>query len=435
MSMRFLRWSELGAAERRRALSRPQPPTGDIGEAVAAIIREVREDGDEALLRLTERFDGCRPQRLAVDESEMEAASERCDPAVMGAIRDAAGRIRAFHSADIPRGGAVLTAPGMRCEFRYQAIDPVGLYVPGGSAPLVSTILMLGVPASLAGCRDIVLCSPPGSDGEIAPEMLAAARFCGISKVIRSGGAQAIAAMAFGTESIPRCNKLFGPGNAWVTEAKKQVSMDPAGAAVDMPAGPSELVVIADGSADAEAVAWDLLSQAEHGPDSQVILLTDDETLATEVANRLGRLAATLPRSGILGVSLAAGRIVLTDNLDQAVRISNRYAPEHLIINAREAHRLAEDVRHAGSVFIGPWTPESLGDYCSGTNHVLPTHGWARACGALSVADFMRRSTFQEASFEALSRIGPTAETLARFEGLDAHRQAVRYRLETGGAA
>jgi histidinol dehydrogenase len=275
--------------------------------------------------------------------------------------------------------------------------------------------------------------SPPGRNGEIAAEILAAAQLCGVLRVFCAGGAQAIAAMAYGTESVPRCSKIFGPGNAWVTEAKQQVSLDPRGAAIDLPAGPSEVLVIADHSANAEFIAWDLMSQAEHGPDSQVILLTDSAGLAAAVIDRLKVLAPTTSRAAILKQSLAESRIILVDSLAEALALSNTYAPEHLIINTENAPELAQQVENAGSVFIGPWTPESLGDYCSGTNHVLPTYGWARSHGALGVGDYMRRMTFQQASRSALERVGPTAEKLAAVEGLDAHGMAVRALLAHQG--
>jgi histidinol dehydrogenase len=352
---------------------------------------------------------------------------------LLHAIRDASARIESFHRSDMPRDSRMETAPGLSCEVRYQALNPVGLYIPGGSAPLLSTVLMLAIPARLAGCGEIVMCSPPGKDGRIGDAVLAAAELCGVTRVFCAGGAQAIAAMAYGTESMPRCAKIFGPGNAWVTEAKQQVSQDPDGAAIDLPAGPSEVLVIADAGADPQHVAWDLLSQAEHGPDSQVLLLTDSAELAAAVIAQLERLAPQSPRAAILERSLAASRVILVDNLDSAVELSNEYAPEHLILNAADAEELAGRVRNAGSVFVGRWTPESLGDYCSGTNHVLPTYGWARSHGALGTGDFMRRMTFQQANRDGLARVGPTAETLAATEGLDAHRMAVRARLAGNG--
>lgn len=430
MKIQCLNWGELGLEERRSSLQRPQNDNRELRQKVAEIIQRVRDGKDTALADLTREFDGHRPRQIAVPSTKVRQAESLCNSNLLRAIREAEQRIRKFHAAAVPRGMEVETAPGLRCELRYQAIAPVGLYVPGGSAALVSTVLMLGVPANLAGCNQVVLCTPPGSDGEVAPEILAAASLCGIQQVFQVGGAQAIAAMAYGTESIPHCAKIYGPGNAWVTEAKQQVSLDPSGAAIDLPAGPSEVLVIADDSADPTAVAWDLLSQAEHGPDSQVIFATDSAALASAVAQILPGLAEGLPRAAIVESSLRSARIFVTTDINEAVEIANQYAPEHLVINTREARRLAARARNAGSIFVGRWTPESLGDYCSGTNHVLPTYGWARACGSLSVADFMRRYTTQEASREALELVGPTAETLAAFEGLEAHRMAVRHRLD-----
>jgi histidinol dehydrogenase len=378
------------------------------------------------------RFDGVAPDPFVYGRDELQAAERGVSAGFVSALNDAAERISRFHQADRPLDGEVETAPGLTCRVQYQPLSPVGLYIPGGSAPLVSTVLMLALPARLAGCDEIVLCTPPGPDGRVVPEILAAASLCGVTAVFCVGGAQAVAAMAYGTASIPRCVKIFGPGNSWVTEAKQQVSMDPMGAAIDLPAGPSEVLVIADDSANPEFVAWDLLSQAEHGPDSQVILLTDSTRLAQEVAAFACRFAGESPRRDILAQSLGASRIICLDDLQQAIRLSNDYAPEHLILNTANADELATRVMNAGSVFVGPWTPESLGDYCSGTNHVLPTYGWARSHGALGTADFMRRMTFQRADRAALARVGPTAETLAAFEGLDAHRMAVTARLAAG---
>ena len=429
--LQTIRWSSLAADEQRQLLRRPVSDQPGLAEAVSDILAKVRAGGDAALQDLTLRFDGVSPPALEITSDEWQTASRRTDPELLAAIGDARGRIEAFHRSDMPRNGRLETAPGLVCEVRYQPLDPVGLYIPGGSAPLVSTVLMLAIPAKLAGCTEIVMCSPPGKNGRIADAVLATAQLCGVSRVFCAGGAQAVAAMAYGTESIPRCSKIFGPGNAWVTEAKQQVSQDPDGAAIDLPAGPSEVLVIADRSASPDHIAWDLLSQAEHGPDSQVVLLTDSDPLAAAVIARLIELAPQSPRSAILERSLAASRIILVEDLDTAVAISNTYAPEHLILNTADAARRAGQVRNAGSVFLGPWTPESLGDYCSGTNHVLPTYGWARSHGALGTGDFMRRMTFQQASREALGRVGPVAEKLAAAEGLEAHRMAVRSRLAT----
>lgn len=424
-------WAEQDATQRDKLLQRPVFDSTGLADSVAAIISRVRGGGDHALQELTARFDGAALESIEVSAAEIQAALERVDETLLEAIEDASQRIRMFHAADRPRDGRVETAPGLVCEVRYEALSPVGLYVPGGSAPLVSTVMMLAIPAALAGCEKVVMCSPPGKDGKIADEILAAARVCGVHRVFCAGGAQAVAAMAYGTESIPRCAKIFGPGNSWVTEAKQQVSQDPAGAAIDMPAGPSEVLVIADRDANPEFVAWDMMSQAEHGPDSQAILVTDDEDLASAVIARLQELGPRSPRAEILEQSLAASRIIRVADLDAAVALSNEYAPEHLILNTRNADELSARVRNAGSVFIGAWTPESLGDYCSGTNHVLPTYGWARSHGALGTGDFMRRMTLQQASREALAMVGPNAEKLAAVEGLEAHRMAVKARLQS----
>jgi histidinol dehydrogenase len=429
-----VRWTGLDKQSRRQILRRPVARQRDLKDSVAGIVHQVRSDGNAALRELTIRLDGVEPLQFEIAASDLEWAAQRIKPALTAALKDAASRIEAFHSADIPGDSKVETAPGLSCEARYQALSPVGLYIPGGSAPLVSTVLMLAIPARLAGCREIIMCTPPGKDGRIADEVLAAAYLCGVQRVFCAGGAQAIAAMAYGAGSVPRCRKIFGPGNAWVTEAKQQVSQDAEGAAIDMPAGPSEVLVIADESASPEFIAWDLMSQAEHGPDSQVILLTDSETLAGAVIERLKALAPGTARATILEQSLAEARIIVLDDLEDAMVLSNDYAPEHLIINTVNATELSNRVENAGSVFIGPWTPESLGDYCSGTNHVLPTYGWARSYGALGVSDYMRRMTFQSASRSALERVGPTAEALAAVEGLEAHRMAVRTRLEKEGA-
>jgi histidinol dehydrogenase len=427
-ALKIIPWSGLEPSERERLLARPLENKADLAARVSVIIDRVRNGGDAALAELTRELDRCEPRHFATGSDRLRAATKRVDSALLGALQDASQRIRQFHEADMPTDSRVETAPGLICEVRYQPLSPVGLYIPGGSAPLVSTALMLAVPAALAGCKEVVMCSPPGADGEVADEILAAAALCGVERVFAMGGAQAVAAMAYGTETVPKCVKIFGPGNAWVTEAKQQVSRDPDGAAIDMPAGPSEVLVIGDEAANPEFIAWDLLSQAEHGPDSQVILLSDSRALAEAVIGRIRDLAPRSPRADILRRSLSACRIVLVDSLDEAVTISNRYAPEHLIINAANSAALAERVRNAGSVFVGAWTPESLGDYCSGTNHVLPTYGWARAHGALGMGDFMRRMTFQTASREALEHVGPTAEILAGFEGLEAHRMAVACR-------
>jgi histidinol dehydrogenase len=433
MIPQLMQWAALNEEARSAALKRPSMNVPGMDESVSDIIKQVREGGDGAILSLTEKFDGCRPETSKVSQSDLEMALTQAESRLVDAIKDASQRIRLFHQADIPDEISVETAPGLTCTASYRALGRVGIYVPAGSAPLISTVMMLAIPATLAGWKEIIMCSPPGSDGKVAAEILATAKLCGVDQVFSIGGAQAIAAMAYGTESVPACHKIFGPGNAWVTAAKQQVSQDPAGAAIDMPAGPSEVLVIADHAAASgdgiDFICWDLLSQAEHGPDSQVILLTDSVKLADAVMERLAILGPASPRKEILQKSLSSARVIVVEDIRQAIEISNDYAPEHLILNTCDARELVSQVEHAGSVFIGRWTPESLGDYCSGTNHVLPTYGFASSHGALGVSDFMRRMTIQEASADALLRVGPTAEVLADIEQLDAHRMAVVSRL------
>lgn len=424
-------WSQLGAGERSALLRRPAQRSGpETAAAVSTLVTRVRQDGDAALRELTQQFDGVELRRMEVSSDEFAAAERAITPALRQAIDDAAVRIATFHQLGMIPPYAVDTAPGVRCERILRPIRRVGLYVPAGSAPLPSTALMLGVPAQLAGCRDVVLCTPPRPDGNADPAVLYAAARCGIRRVIKVGGAQAIAAMAFGTESVPKCDKLFGPGNAFVTEAKRQVSMAEGGAAIDMPAGPSEVLVIADGGANPAFVAADLLSQAEHGPDSQVILLCDDATMIERVITAVGQQLALLPRASIARQALRSSHFVQVGSIAEAFEISNEYAPEHLILALRDARARLPQVQAAGSVFLGDWAPEALGDYCSGTNHVLPTSGAARFCGGLNVASFQVAITVQEVQPEGLAAIGPCAVELASAEGLDAHRRAVTLRME-----
>ncbi len=424
-------WPAASEAERNTVLQRPPIPGGNIQAIVADIIARVRKDGDNALHELGKKYDNVVLPTLAVSKAEWAEAESLVDPAVVQAMDEAILRIDAFHAAGKPTPLSMETVPGLRCEARYLPISPVGLYVPGGSAPLISTVIMLAVPARIAGCEQLVLCTPPDKQGRVAPAILVAASRCGIERMFKVGGAQAIAAMGLGTESIPACAKLFGPGNAWVTEAKQQIAALPGGAARDMPAGPSEVLVIADKDADAQSVCWDLLSQAEHGPDSQAIVISDSRDLLAEVRRLLPGMAVELPRATILEKSIRHLRCIFVSTIAEAVEISNRYAPEHLILNCSDADQAADRVTAAGSIFIGPWTPESLGDYSSGTNHVLPTYGYARAYSGLSVNDFLRRMTVQRASQLGLRNAGPTAVTLARAEGLDAHAMAVEYRLNS----
>ncbi|MDI9239497.1 histidinol dehydrogenase [Lysobacter sp. LF1] len=429
--MRRVDWGALDAAAQARLLRRPaQIASSTTSAAVAAIIAEVRENGDAALRAFGARFDGVDIEDFRVCEDEFRNAVEQLPRTLRDAIDEAAERIAEFHRAGMLAPYHVDTAPGVRCERVLRPIRRVGLYVPAGSAPLPSTALMLGVPARLAGCTDVVLCTPPRRDGSADPAVLYAASRCGITQVFKAGGAQAIAAMAYGTERMPRCDKLFGPGNAYVTEAKRQVAMDSEGAAIDMPAGPSEVLVIADGGANPAFVAADLLSQAEHGPDSQVILLSDDDALLDAVAGELALQLEALPRADIARKALQASSAIRVASLEQAMHISNRYAPEHLILALRDARAWLPGVQAAGSVFLGDWAPEALGDYCSGTNHVLPTSGAARFSGGLNVSSFQVAITVQEVQPRGIQAIGPCAVELARAEGLDAHLQAVALRLK-----
>lgn len=424
--MQTLIWKSLSPARQAEVLTRPAlGDEADIGAVVREIIASVRARGDEALRELSQRFERAPREQLRVSEAEMDAACARLDDDIKGAILAAIANIRTFHAAQVQPVVRVETQPGVLCELRTQPIGRVGLYVPGGSAPLPSTVMMLAIPASLAGCREVVLCTPsPASD-----EILFAARACGVRQVFAIGGAQAIAAMAYGTQTIPKVDKIFGPGNAYVTEAKGQVSRDWRGAAIDMPAGPSEVLVIADDSANPAFVAADLLSQAEHGPDSQVVLVTTSAPLAKAVEEELKAQLAQLSRRDIAAKALAASLVILCDNLDEACAISNAYAPEHLIVQTEAPRALLDKLENAGSIFLGAWTPESVGDYASGTNHTLPTYGYARTCSSLGLADYQRRYTVQELSAEGIRGLGSIVQRIAQAEGLDAHKNAVTLRL------
>ncbi|HUO67607.1 MAG TPA: histidinol dehydrogenase [Gammaproteobacteria bacterium] len=428
--MRIEIWQDLTPEGRRAVLARPALANdASLAERVAAIIERVRSEGDAALLDLTAKLDRVELVALEVGQAEFAAAGDRLSEAQRAAIRAAAANIETFHKPQVPTALAVETAAGVRCERVSRPIESVGLYVPAGNAPLPSTALMLGVPARLAGCPLRILCTPPQADGRADPAVLYAALVSGVQRVFKLGGAQAIAALAYGTETVPKVDKVFGPGSVWVTEAKAQVDRDPYGAARDYPAGPSEVLVIADATADPAFVAADLLSQAEHGPDSQVLLLTTSAALATAVAEQVESQKATLPRRGIVDGALGHSRALVVADLAEAFEISNSYAPEHLILNIERPRDWLSRVRAAGSVFLGPWTPETVGDYCSGTNHVLPTYGFARRYSSLGVADFLRSMTVQELTSDGLRAIGPIATTLAELEGLDAHARAVTRRL------
>ncbi|HEX2083131.1 MAG TPA: histidinol dehydrogenase [Xanthomonadaceae bacterium] len=428
--MEIVDWTGLDAAARSAVLRRPlQAVADDVLHSVQRILALVKRDGDDALRTLSARFDAAPLQAFEVGDEEFDRAEAAVSPALREAMVAAAARIEAFHRAGMAQPYAVDTAVGVRCERVLRPIRRVGLYVPAGSAPLPSTALMLGVPARLAGCPQVVLCTPPRRDGSADPAVLVAAKLCGIGRVFKLGGAQAIAAMAYGTGSMPRCDKLFGPGNAYVTEAKRQVSTQAEGAAIDMPAGPSEVLVIADAGADAAFVAADLLSQAEHGPDSQVLLVSDDVGLLQAVDAELQVQLAALPRADIARQSLSSSRAILVGSLEDAFALSNEYAPEHLILALRTPREWLDRVSAAGSVFLGDWAPEALGDYCSGTNHVLPTGGAAHACSGVSVASFQKAITVQQVDRSGIAAIGPDAVTLAEAEGLDAHARAVSMRL------
>ena len=427
--MNRLEWSALDEGARRAALLRPVQQVAEATRAsVAALIEEVRSGGDAALRAITLRFDKVAPDAFEVSEAEFQAAEAEVAPELKAAMQQAAQRIEAFHQAGMVQPYSVETAPGVVCERMVRPIRRVGLYVPAGSAPLPSTALMLGVPARLAGCREVVLCTPPRKDGSADPAVLVAARLTGVSRVFKLGGAQAIAAMALGTDSLGKCDKIFGPGNSYVTEAKQQVARSGA-AAIDMPAGPSEVLVIADAGASPAFVAADLLSQAEHGPDSQVLLLSDDGALLDAVQAQIDLQLSALPRADIALGALSASRLIRVDSLEEAFAISNDYAPEHLILALREPRAWLHKVEVAGSVFLGDFTPEALGDYCSGTNHVLPTSGAAAAYSGVSVSSFQNFVSVQSASRAGIANIGDCAVTLARAESLDAHANAVVLRL------
>lgn len=428
--MRILNWQQLEPQQRRDALARPSARLAarTLGQA-QAIIDAVRNEGDDAVRRCTREFDHIELSEFAVSAHEFSAARASLGASEIAAIERAITNIEIFHRAAAPGPVSVEVQPGVRCERLIRPIASVGLYVPAGSAPLASTAIMLAVPARIAGCAQRVLCTPPQRGARANDAVLVAAKMCGIEQVFKIGGAQAIAAMAYGTRSVPKVFKIFGPGNAFVTAAKQLVAADPDGAALDLPAGPSEVLVIADETARADFVAADLLTQAEHDVQSQALLVTTSAVLAAQVAEAVQQQMQGLSRRSILQQSIAGSRILVVESLEQAIEVSESYAPEHLVIDTRYPRAVLEHIHNAGSVFLGRWSPEPMGDYCSGTNHVLPTYGYARAYSGLSVMDFTRRMTVQELSGKGLSELGPTAVTLARLEGLDAHAAAVEMRL------
>ena len=430
MGLRIKVWDELDSAARSAVFTRPAVRDDEsIRSAVAEIVQTVRSGGDAAVRALTRKFDGAEVDSLRVSEDELTAAVEKLEPRALDAIDLAIANVRRFHEPQFPSSIKVETMPGVSCKRVSHAIDSVGLYVPAGTAPLPSTAIMLAVPAAIAGCPTCIMCTPPRADGTADPAILVAASRSGVTDIYKIGGAQAIAAMAYGTETVPKVSKLFGPGNAWVTSAKAQAMADPGGASIDMPAGPSEVLVIADKHASAEFVAADLLSQAEHGADSQVVLLTPSAELAEQVQSEIEEQLAQLSRADIARLALENSLTILVRDIALAIEVSNRYAPEHLILQFDDAGESLPNIRNAGSVFVGPWSPEAVGDYCSGTNHVLPTYGAANTYSGLGVDQFMRQMTVQELTRDGLAGLGNAVSALSQLEGLDAHAAAVTRRL------
>jgi histidinol dehydrogenase len=424
-------WQKLNDAERRSVLQRPAvAANAETVAAVRQILSDVRNGGDSVLRELTEKLDKVSLDSFKVTPDEFTAARAELSDTQIAALKTAIANVTTYHAAQLSEPVSVETTAGVVCERITRPVPAVGLYVPAGTAPLPSTAIMLAVPSGIAECPLRIICTPPRPDGKADPAVLVAAEECGITEIYKLGGAQAVSAMAYGTESVPKVDKIFGPGNAWVTAAKTEVSRDPAGAAMDMPAGPSEVLVIADANADPRAVALDLLSQAEHGIDSQVVLVTDSETLATAANAEIAAALPDLPRRDIMQQSLQHSRVIITTDITEAVTVSNFYAPEHLIMQVENARSYLDSIENAGSVFLGAFTPESVGDYCSGTNHVLPTYGYARAYSGLSVYDFQKRMSVQELTEEGVRNLQPTVSTLARMEGLDAHARAVEVRIE-----
>jgi histidinol dehydrogenase len=427
----ILDWSALDEARRTDILRRPaQREAASLMERAGRIVDEVRARGDAALRDYTERLDGVRLESFAVGDQEFRSAEAVLSAEQRTALLRAIDTVTRFHQTQSLEAVRLETSPGVTCERIIVPLSAVGLYVPAGTAPLPSTALMLAIPARIAGCPVRVMCTPPRPDGTADPAVLAAARLCGIEQVFKLGGAQAVAAMAYGTASVPKVDKIFGPGNSWVTAAKQIVASDALGAALDMPAGPSEVLVIADASARPAFVAADLLAQAEHSAEAQVVLVTTSRETAVACIAEVERQLAALPRREIAAQAIAGSRVILVSDLGTALEVSNRYAPEHLILQVESPRTWLPRVRNAGSVFLGPWTPETMGDYCSGTNHVLPTYGHARAYSGLSVIDFVKRITVQEVTPAGLADLGVTARTLARLESLDGHANAVTVRLD-----
>ena len=413
-------WAELS--------KRPQLELEFLDSSVRNVLNRVKKSGDDALRELTLQYDKVSIQELRVTEAELTEAEKSLPASLKQAITTAAANIEKFHAAQKRDVMTVETLPGVTCWRKGVAIDKVGIYIPGGSAPLFSTVLMLGVPAKLAGCKEVVLCSPPDKSGKINAAILFAAKLVGVTRIFKVGGAQAIAAMAFGTQSIPKVHKIFGPGNQYVTKAKQLVMEE--GLAIDMPAGPSEVLVMADETADASFIAADLLSQAEHGEDSQVMLVLNNDSMVAAIQSEISKQLEQLPRKAIAEKSLANSRVIIINDQQAALNFINEYAPEHLIINTKNADAVAASISNAGSVFIGNYSPEAIGDYASGTNHTLPTNGFAKAFAGVSLESFMKYITFQKLTEEGIKKLGPVVEEMAEAEQLAGHKRAVTIRLE-----
>lgn len=408
---------------------RPAIDKTNLDNSVSEILRRVKSEKDRALFYFSEKFDGIIPGKLKVSEEEILQSKHKVPVNLRNAINTAKNNIEKFHAAQIINESSVETTKGVKCWRKSISIEKVGLYVPGGSAPLFSTLLMLAIPAKLAGCNELIICTPPQKDGTVSPVILYSASILGLTNIFKAGGAQAIAAMAYGTESIPAVYKIFGPGNQYVTKAKELVQMDRI--AIDMPAGPSEVLVIADENASPEFVASDLLSQAEHGPDSQVIFLTDNKELIGKVKSEIEKQTEKLQRKDIAEKALENSKLILLSSLADCIEFSNEYAPEHLIINTAHPHKVSESVINAGSVFLGKFSCESAGDYASGANHTLPTNGFARNYSGVSVDSFLKKITFQEISEEGIKNLGPAIELMAEAESLSGHKNAVSVRLKS----
>ncbi|MFP4526049.1 MAG: histidinol dehydrogenase [Bacteroidales bacterium] len=410
-------------------LARPKVSDESIQESVKEILKDVKKNGDKALKKYTKALDGAEITEIQLNREELADAENKIDKQLKKAINEASENIKKFHNAQMPKDVEIETTPGILCRQRSVAIENIGIYIPGGTAPLFSSVLMMAIPAQLAGCKKIIIATPPNADGTIDPTILYAAKVNGIEQIYRIGGAQAIAAMAYGTESVPRVDKIFGPGNSYVTLAKQLVSME--GTAIDLPAGPSEVLIIADESTNPSFAATDLLAQAEHGPDSQVLLLTKQTSYAGIIQKETEKLLETLPRKDVTKQALKNSRIIVLNSDEEMMEMSNWYAPEHLILATENADELADKVTNAGSVFIGPYTPESLGDYASGTNHVLPTGGFAKAFEGVNINSFFKKITYQKATYGGLKQIADTTIAMAEAEGLEAHKQAVNVRLKS----